>query len=207
MTRIYLCRKCRKKYSLAEFRQSHFCRECGTYLSARLVIGSRQPRRHLTAPKPESETKNSDDKLLPRGYEVRKGQVEFIEEATKALENDQVFVGSAPCGIGKSLASLLSVMPRLGESKLLISFRTRSQLHIYLKELKGLKRNPLTISFFSKQDMCPLRMRSGGSYYDFLEECRRLKKNCESKTKPLCKYYWNIHRKKRESADYISLAA
>jgi DNA excision repair protein ERCC-2 len=125
--------------------------------------------------------------------------VKFIEEAAKALENHQVFVGSAPCGIGKSLASLLSVLPRLGENKLLISFRTRSQLHIFLKELRGLKQNPLTVSFFSKQDMCPLRMKTGGSYFDFLEECRRLKENCESNTKPYCRFYWNIQKKKRQA--------
>jgi DNA excision repair protein ERCC-2 len=199
LTRIYVCRKCRKKYSLAEFKQSHFCPDCGTFLSARIVHGSRLPRRTITVPRAAPEADNSGDKWLPRGYEVRKGQVKFIEEATQAIENNQVFVGSAPCGIGKSLASLLSVLPQLGESKLLISFRTRSQLHIFLKELRGLKQNPLTVSFFSKKDMCPMRLRSGGSYYDFLEECRRLKKNCESNTKPFCKYYWNIHRKKRES--------
>jgi DNA excision repair protein ERCC-2 len=200
LTRIYVCRKCRKKYSLEEFNQSHFCRDCGTYLSARIVTSSR-PHRRSAAPKTEMENKTSGNRWLPKGYEVRKGQVKFVEEATKALENNQVFVGSAPCGIGKSLASLLSVLPRLGENKLLISFRTRSQLHIFLKELRGLEQNPLTVSFFSKQDMCPLRMKSGGSYFDFLEECRRLKENCESGTKPFCRFYWNIHRKKRQAEE------
>jgi DNA excision repair protein ERCC-2 len=198
LTRIYVCRKCRKRYSLEEFKQSRFCRDCGTYLSARIVVSSRPYSRTATA-KTETKERTSGNRWLPRGYEVRKGQVKFVEEAAKALENHQVFVGSAPCGIGKSLASLLSVLPRLGENKLLISFRTRSQLHIFLKELKGLKQNPLTVSFFSKQDMCPLRMKTGGSYFDFLEECRRLKENCESNTKPFCRYYWNIHRKKREA--------
>jgi DNA excision repair protein ERCC-2 len=201
LTRIYVCRKCRKKYSLEQFKQSHFCPDCGTYLRARIVIDNRPHRRTAATPKTAPENTTSEDSWLPRGYEVRKGQVQFIEEATKALEHNQVFVGSAPCGIGKSLASLLSVLPKLGDDKLLISFRTRSQLHIFLKELKGLKQNPLTVSFFSKQDMCPLRMKSGGSYFDFLEECRRLKQNCESGTKPFCRYYMNIHRKKRESEE------
>ena len=199
MPRIYVCRKCRKRYSLEQFKQSRFCPECGTYLSARIVTPSRPIKRTVTA-KPETKEMNTNNRWLPRGYEVREGQQKFIEEAVKALENNQVFVGSAPCGIGKSLASLLSVLPRLKEEdKLLISFRTRSQLHIFLKELKGLKQKPLTASFFSKQDMCPLRMKTGGSYFDFLEECRRLKENCESNTKPYCRYYWNITRKKREA--------
>jgi DNA excision repair protein ERCC-2 len=200
LTRIYVCRKCGKRYSPEEFKQSRFCRDCGTYLSARIVVSSRSHRRAV-ATKTESKDGASGDRWLPRGYEVREGQVKFIEEAAKALENHQVFVGSAPCGIGKSLASLLSVLPRLGENKLLISFRTRSQLHIFLKELKGLEQNPLTVSFFSKQDMCPLRMKSGGSYFDFLEECRRLKENCESNTKPFCRFYWNIQRKKRQAEE------
>ena len=141
----------------------------------------------------------SNDAWLPRGYEVRKGQVTFIKEATKALENNQVFVGSAPCGIGKSLASLLTVLPMLGDSKLLISFRTRSQLHIFLKELRGLKQAPLTVSLFSKQDMCPLQKKRAGSYFDFLEECKRLKENCETSTRPFCKYYWNMSMKQRQA--------
>ena len=151
---------------------------------------------------PQTETlqpKDSGDPWLPQGYEVRKGQVEFIKEATQALENDEVFVGSAPCGIGKSLASLLSILPILGEDKLLISFRTRSQLHIFLKELRGLKKPPLTASFFSKQDMCPLSHKRGGTYFDFLEECKRLKENCETLTKPFCKYYWKTLMKRRDS--------
>jgi len=41
---------------------------------------------------------------------VREGQVEFIEEASKALKSREVFPGSAPCGVGKSLASLLAVL-------------------------------------------------------------------------------------------------
>jgi DNA excision repair protein ERCC-2 len=198
LTRIYICRKCGKRYSFEEFKQSRFCRDCGTYLSARIVVSSR-PHRRTAKTKTETKNRASANQWLPRGYEVRKGQVKFIEEAAKALENNQVFVGSAPCGIGKSLASLLSVLPRLGENKLLISFRTRSQLHIFLKELKGLEQNPLTVSFFSKQDMCPLRMKSGGSYFDFLEECRRLKENCETGTKPFCRFYWNITKRKRQA--------
>jgi len=126
--------------------------------------------------------------LLPEGYEGRGGQVEFIEEASMALENKEVFFGSAPCGIGKSLASLLTVLPRLGKEKLLICFRTRSQLHIYLKELKAVAPGISAVSFISKRDMCP-RIKTGFSYYDFLDECSRLRKNCENKDKPYCEFY------------------
>jgi len=147
------------------------------------------------------QTQTVNGMRLPSGYELRKGQMQFIEEATEALDAHKVFVGSAPCGIGKSLASLLTVLPRLEDSKLMISFRTRSQLHIFLKELKRLGQNMPAVSFFSKQDMCPLRMTMGGTYFDFLEECRRLKENCENGTKPFCRFYWNMKMMRRRAEE------
>ena len=151
LPRIYVCRKCKNKYTVEEFDENRFCRDCGTFLSVRVVSYKDVPKRKPHAQAVAVKTKDSGDPWLPNGYEVRKGQVDFIKEATKALENNEIFIGSAPCGIGKSLASLISVLPVLENNKLLISFRTRSQLHIFLKELRGLKKTPLTVSFFSKQ--------------------------------------------------------
>jgi len=162
---------------------------------------SKPPKRVGESVKGKVRGQVSEKSWLPEGYEVRKGQMKFIEEASKAIKSDEVFLGSAPCGIGKSLASLLAVLLQLGDNKLLISFRTRSQLHIYLKELRALGRNPSAVSFFSKQDMCPLRRKGDLSYFDFLEECRRLKENCESSTKPYCNFYWNVNRKNKEAEE------
>jgi DNA excision repair protein ERCC-2 len=127
--------------------------------------------------------------------------MEFVEAADDALKNKEVFFGSAPCGVGKSLASLLAILPRLQENKLVICFRTRSQLHIYLKELKALSNDLSAVSFFSKQDMCPMNVRGSLSYVDFFEECKRLKDNCESSTKPFCKFYFNLIKRKREAEE------
>ncbi|MCK4477327.1 ATP-dependent DNA helicase [Candidatus Bathyarchaeota archaeon] len=147
----------------------------------------------------EVRGKTSKSRQFPRDYEIRKGQSEFIEEAFEAIKNSKIFLGSAPCGIGKSIASLLAVLPQLEDNKLIISFRTRNQLHIYLKELKALASNLPAVSFFSKQNMCPLRVKGDLSYVDFFEECKRLKDNCESSTKPYCKFFWNTIRKKKEA--------
>lgn len=138
---------------------------------------------------------------LPKGYEARKGQIEFIDEVSKAIKNKAIFFASAPCGIGKSLGALLAVLPQLGENKLLICFRTRSQLHIYLKELRALRNKLSAVSLFSKLDMCPLRLRGGLSYRDFLEECWRLRENGESNTIPYCKFYRKITKKKKEAEE------
>ena len=135
------------------------------------------------------KTKSQTSFGLPSNYELRKGQTEFIQEASGAIKNKEVFVGSAPCGIGKSIASLAAVLPQLGDSRLMICFRTRSQLHIYLKELRALSRDLCCVSFFSKQDMCPLKISGDLSYLDFFEECSRRKANCESSARPFCRFY------------------
>jgi len=163
LPQTYACRNCGRIYTLGEYTNSRFCIECGTYLiseskASGLFKGSRQNVKNKV-PKRRS--------TLPENYQMRKEQMEFIQEATKALRNKEVFVGSAPCGIGKSLASLLAVLPQLEENRLMICFRTRSQLHIYLKELKALSSNISAVSFFSKQDMCPMNARGDLSYVDF----------------------------------------
>jgi len=203
LQQFYICRRCGEKYSREEFAEDHFCRSCGTFLLRKRGHSTLIPKifedsredsfRHRT-PRP------SVSPGFPEGYEERQEQLEFIKASSEALENHQVFIGSAPCGIGKSLAAVLAVLPKLEDGKLLVCFRTRSQLHIYLKELKKLNSGLSAVSFFSKRDMCP-RMRSGINYLDFFEECRRLRENSEVPTKPFCEFYRKIIRKKRQAAD------
>ena len=149
--------------------------------------------------KPKDKAVRKD--WLPPGYELRKGQMEFIGGVFRAISGHQVFLGNAPCGIGKSLASVLAVLPHLGESKLLITFRTKNQLHIYLKELRAVGCGLPIVSLFSKQSMCPMRMGGNLSYYDFFEQCRRLKENCEPLQKPYCRFYLKNLRKKKEAEE------
>lgn len=199
MPQTYACRECGRTYSFEEYEESRFCRDCAVYLMPESKVA-----KSLKKIRKAVKSKVSEKGVLPENYELRKGQMEFIHEATEALKNKEVFMGSAPCGIGKSLASLLAVLPQLEKNKLIVCFRTRSQLHIYLKELKALSRGLSVVSFFSKQDMCPLRIKVSLSYFDFFEECKRLKDNCESSTKPYCKFYWNNIRAKKQ-ADELAL--
>jgi DNA excision repair protein ERCC-2 len=143
--------------------------------------------------------------VLPEEYEFREGQVDFAKEAAEALASSEVFIASAPCGIGKSLASLVAILPQLRDSKLVICFRTRDQLQIYLQELRALASGLAVVAFYSKQEMCPLGIKGDLSYYDFSEECRRLRENCELSMKPYCKFYWNNLRA-REEAEKLALS-
>jgi DNA excision repair protein ERCC-2 len=189
----YACRSCGRIYASSEYEKSRFCNYCGTYL-----VSESKASAFLKTKRMVGRNKVQKGSLLPRHYEVRTEQIEFVQEATKALRSKEVFVGSAPCGVGKSLASLLAVLPQLNDNRLIVCFRTRSQLHIYLKEMRALSRNLSVVSFFSKQDMCPMKARGGVPYIDFFEECKRMKDNCESSTKPYCRFYRSILKGKRE---------
>ena len=49
--------------------------------------------------------------------------------------------------------------------------------------------------------MCPLKKGGDLSYFEFFEECRRLKENCESSAKPFCKFFMSILKDEREAED------
>lgn len=131
---------------------------------------------------------------LPRGYEVRPQQIRFIQEGRNVLSSGGIYMVCAPCGVGKTLASLLCMIPFLNENKLIVAYRTRSQLAIYLKELSSLSdENELTcVSLYSKKDMCPLMHDADIPYTDFLRSCRLLKRNAGSKNEPYCEYFGNL---------------
>jgi len=196
LPQIYACRKCKKTYTLEEYNQSGFCRACEAILIPRNKFTIFH-RTNIHAIKQTIEKKPS--RLIPKNYETRKEQNDFIKEATDALNKDRIFLGSAPCGIGKSLASLLAILPQLKDNKLLISFRTRSQLRIYLKELKALRLNISAVSFISKQSMCSRNFERNLSYIDFFEICKRLKENSRSSNRPQCKFYANNLQREKEA--------
>ena len=86
------------------------------------MLASKLPKLVRRAPNIIRRRRNGEpSSWLPENYEIREGQREFTDEATRAIKENQVFLGSAPCGIGKSLASLLAVLPQLEDNKLLIS--------------------------------------------------------------------------------------
>jgi DNA excision repair protein ERCC-2 len=202
LQQFYVCRRCGGQYSNEEYAEDRFCRSCGTFLLRKRGYSRpiQKKAEDVPAENLNLQTSRSPHVVgLPNGYEERQEQLEFIASSSEALKNHQVFIGSAPCGIGKSLAALLATVPKLKGGKLLICFRTRSQLYIFLEELKKLSSGLHAISFFSKRDMCP-RLRSKISYLDFFEECRRLKENAEIPIKPYCKFYRRMLQKKKYAA-------
>jgi len=200
LPQTYACRNCGGLYSREEYEDSRFCRVCGTFLMPERKVG-RMVKKIIKVMKPEVSGERQGMDWLPSGYELREGQMEFIKEASRTIGSHRIFLGNAPCGIGKSLAAILAVLQHLEESKLMITFRTRSQLHIYLKEFKALGCIFPSVSLFSKQSMCPMRIGGNLSYYDFFEQCSRLKENCEPLEKPYCRFYLKNLRKKKQAEE------
>ncbi|MDH5754527.1 MAG: hypothetical protein OEY95_04920, partial [Candidatus Bathyarchaeota archaeon] len=115
MPQTYACRRCGKTYSLQMYEQSRFCPDCGTHLMQKNKV-SKLSKRTAASSKVVKVKKATTISIvnMPERYEARKGQMEFIVEASKTIKDGGIFLGSAPCGIGKSLASLLAVLPQLG---------------------------------------------------------------------------------------------
>jgi len=139
--------------------------------------------------------------LLPDGYEKRDEQLQLAEECRDSLVRGESYVAHAPCGLGKSLATLMAAKPLIGgaspgtdhlppsgtgDKRLFVTYRTRSQLDIYLKEVEKLEPSLVAASTISKRDMCP-RLEEG--YSDFQKSCTRLKKNTRQGEDPYCPEY------------------
>lgn len=122
--------------------------------------------------------------LLPDGYERRDSQLQLAEECRDSLLRGETYVSHAPCGLGKSLATLMAARPLLDEGRrLFVTYRTRSQLDIYLKEVQRLDPSMVAVSTVSRKDMCP-RLDEG--YSDFQKSCSRLKRNTRRGKDPYC---------------------
>lgn len=136
---------------------------------------------------------------FPEEYEIRPLQTDFIKDASKNLKNRDIYFVNAPCGIGKSLATLVSAIPLIEDGKkLIITYRTRNQLYIYLKELKRVlskcESRHLVASIISKQEMCPKFFGEKVSYGEVTRLCRTLKINTKRGRSPFCEYYSNLLR-------------
>jgi DNA excision repair protein ERCC-2 len=191
---IYICRKCGEKYSLKDYQKSHFCGKCGTLL--RKVS-------NLSFQKMTVENKNASDfesfvkEIFPYPS-FRPFQLNAIRFAFSIFRNGKIGLLSSPCGTGKSISVLTAffMAKNVNNSigRLLALTRTKNQLEIYCRELKGIKENSnisLTASVFkSKKEMCPHayenRKLKDISYRDFLYYCKGLKEGVFGES---CKFY------------------
>jgi DNA excision repair protein ERCC-2 len=181
---LYVCRRCGEAHSLEDYRESRFCKKCGTLL------------------RPKAEEGDVDFEKLVREFfpysSFRPFQLNAIKFNFEVIRNGKIGLLSSPCGTGKSISVLTAFFTakELNNSigRLLVLTRTRNQLEIYCRELKSIKEHCgvsfVASVFKSKKEMCPYAFEDSKlkdiSYRDFLYYCKGLKAGAFGKT---CSYY------------------
>ncbi|RLI40371.1 hypothetical protein DRO59_09445 [Candidatus Bathyarchaeota archaeon] len=187
----YVCPRCGAVYSIEEYEESHFCRNCGSFLR----------RTYATNQLTRKTEKNGKTELVERFFpysSFRPFQRKAIDFAFNIIKNGKIGLLSSPCGTGKSISVLTAffMAKEVDDSvgRLLALTRTRNQLEIYCRELKRIKErsnvNFVASVFKSKKDMCPYVREDARfkdlNYRDFLQYCKDLKNGTFEKT---CQYY------------------
>ncbi|MEM2105943.1 MAG: ATP-dependent DNA helicase [Candidatus Bathyarchaeia archaeon] len=190
---IFICRRCGEKYSIEEYQRSRFCTKCGTLLKRTLEVA---PERRST----------TDFGCFVRKFfpypDFRPFQLNAIKFAFNIFKDGKIGLLSSPCGTGKSISVLTaflmakSVNDSVG--RLLALTRTKNQLEIYCRELKGIKEKcniSLAASIFkSKKEMCPHTLENHKlkeiGYRDFLHYCKGLKSGVFGET---CRFYDRVY--------------
>ncbi len=131
--------------------------------------------------------------------EFRPYQKEAILFAYRVISRGIIGLLNSPCGTGKSVSVLTAFFiakSNRNAGKLFILTRTRSQLEIFCRELKGIKQHSgrsFTASILtSKQEICPKARDDERlkrlSYRDFIKYCRDMRK---AELDEGCEYYTN----------------
>ncbi len=194
METVYICRRCRKTYSVEEYLRSHFCAKCGTFLI-------RTTAHQTVTEKRISEVEERFENLVKKFFpyqSFRPFQLKAIKFAYQVIKDGKIGLLCSPCGTGKSISVLTAFFvakeqnPSIG--RLIALTRTKNQLEIYSRELKNIKDHcgaSFAASIFkSKKEMCPhvsedIKLRDI-AYRDFLYYCKGMKEGLFGKT---CEYY------------------
>ncbi|MCW4013185.1 MAG: hypothetical protein NWF07_09380 [Candidatus Bathyarchaeota archaeon] len=112
------CPKCGKSYSLEEYEEDRFCRDCETLLE---IVPSNAPRKDWRD-------------LFP--YEPYQPQVEFIEDVQRTVAKGGVLIAEACNGFGKTISTLSCLLPT--GKQIIYATRTHEQVRQVLLELESI---------------------------------------------------------------------
>ncbi|MGB9676081.1 MAG: ATP-dependent DNA helicase [Candidatus Bathyarchaeales archaeon] len=190
---MFVCRRCGEKYSVEEYQKSRFCTKCGTLLKR-------------TSSAVFEGTSAQDFEGLVREFfpypNFRPFQLNAIKFSFNVFNSGKTGLLSSPCGTGKSISVLTAFLMAKSANnsigRLLTLTRTKNQLEIYCRELKGIKEKcniSLAASVFKgKKEMCPHALENHRlkdiSYRDFLHYCKSLKSGTFGET---CRFYDRVY--------------
>ena len=138
-----------------EYKESHFCRECGKLLTLANKVHKANVRRR-------EERKTRAPRLF--SYDPYPQQLEFMRDVQKVVGNRGVLVAEACNGFGKTICSLASLLPM--NHKIVYATRTHEQVRQVLLEIERINRHAETefsaVNLASRRHLC------------LDEKCRRL---------------------------------
>ena len=141
---------------MEEYKESHFCRECGKLLT----LTNKVQRTELR--KEQEERKPGTPRLF--AYQPYPQQLEFMRDIERVVDNRGVLVAEACNGFGKTVCSLASLLPT--NRKIVYATRTHEQVRQVLLEIETINRHADTrfsaVNLASRKHLC------------LNEKCRRL---------------------------------
>ncbi len=134
-------------------------------------------------------------KLLFPFDNIRKSQLDLIDDVKKAIKSKKHIIAHAPTGIGKTAATVSAALTYAIENDKDVFFLTskHTQHHIVIETLKKIKNNfnvdIISADFIGKKWMCPISDIKNLHSRDFSEYCHDIRKDDR------CKFYKKIKNK------------
>jgi len=157
------CTQCGRSYSLEEYEEDRFCRDCKKLLE---IVPSKAPRRDWRD-------------LFP--YEPYKPQVEFIEDVKRTVAKGQVLLAEACNGFGKTISTLSCLLPT--GKQIIYATRTHEQVRQVLLELQSINEKSgekySAVNLASRNFLCINPDCRELPSNEAQEQCHTLRKNDE----------------------------
>jgi len=164
------CPKCGRDYTVDEYEEDRFCRDCKTLLQVT----------------PNGVVKKNWRDLFP--YEPYPPQVEFIEDVQKTAAKGGVLIAEACNGFGKTISTLSCLLP-VGK-QIIYATRTHEQVRQVLLELGSINDKSgekySAVNLASRDFLCINPDCKGLPNNEAQEVCHRLRKDGE------CQYIHEI---------------
>lgn len=167
MPPVYNCPSCRREYTVDEYVDDRFCRDCDTHL--RRGRGEVQKKKGGTGWR----------SLFP--YTPYPQQVEFIEDIESVVGKGGVLMAEACNGFGKTASSLAALLP-LGRP-IIYATRTHEQVRQVLEEVSNINEAAgerfTAVNLASRSHLCINPDCSDLPRSDAMELCRNLRESRE----------------------------
>ena len=156
------CPQCGRTYTLSEYEEDRFCRECNKLLE---VV-------------PSSKMRDWRE-LFP--YEAYPQQVEFISDVQRVVAKGGVLLTEACNGFGKTISTLSCLLPT--KKKVIYATRTHEQVRQVLLELKSINEKSgekySAVNLASRSFLCINPDCRGLPHNEAQELCHTLRKDDE----------------------------